>query len=80
MCSGKAYMGYKMSEIKEGALRHISPNCSSGGAIFLLDQLLVNLLSPWIHIKGTPFIISNALDTHITLICRQNSFLLRKDI
>lgn len=80
MCTGKAYMGYKMSEIKEGALGHISPDCSSGDAIFLLDQLLVTVLSPWIHIKGTPFIISNALDTHITFICRQNSFLLTKDI
>lgn len=75
MCSGKAYMGHKMSEIKEGALRHISPDCSSSGAIFLLDQLLVSLLSPWIHIKGTPFMMSNALDAHITLICRQTSFL-----
>lgn len=38
MCTGKAYMGYKMSEIKEGALRHISPDCSSGDAIFFIGS------------------------------------------
>ena len=38
MCSGKAYMGHKMSEIKEGALRHISPDCSSSGAIFFIGS------------------------------------------